>query len=67
VSWDKADDSDIEQAQQAVKANSYSPEAHFKLAEAYLDENMYEKAIDSYRRAIELKGRVLPGPAGVPK
>lgn len=46
---------DIEQAKQAVKANAYSPEAHFKLAEAYDDEDMYEEAVESYKRAIELK------------
>src|SRR5438128_9915033 len=40
---DNADDKDIEQAKQAVKANAYSPEAHVKLAEAYVAEDMYDK------------------------
>jgi TonB family protein len=50
-----ATDNDIEMAKQAVKANAYSPEAHFKLAEAYVYEGTYEEAVESYKRAIELK------------
>jgi len=46
---------DIEEAKKALNANSYSPEAHFKLADAYSDEDMYDEAIEPYKRAIELK------------
>src|SRR5215510_2879980 len=48
-------DNDIERAKQAVKANSYSPEAHFKLAEAYVGEGMAEEAIARLYGSIELK------------
>src|SRR5262245_2314464 len=50
-----SDNGEIERAKQAVKTNAYSPEAHFKLAQAYVSEQMYEQAIEPYRRAIELK------------
>jgi protein TonB len=39
---------DIEEAKKALNANSYAPEAHFKLAEAYADEDMYKEAIEPY-------------------
>jgi TonB family protein len=46
---------DIEEARKALNANAYSAEAHFKLADAYADEDLYKEAIEPYQRAIELK------------
>src|SRR5215471_5768162 len=46
---------EIEQAREALKANAYSPEAHYRLAHLYFDARKYDEAIVSYQRAIELK------------
>lgn len=46
---------DLEKAQQAAIANPYSPEVQYWLGEAYQDEELTEKAIAAFNKAIELK------------
>jgi TonB family protein len=49
------DDSEIERARKAVKADPRSAQAHRELAEAYADEDLYEKAIIEFDEALRLK------------
>ena len=55
LSESSGNDEEIEEAKKAVAANSSSAEAHFRLAEAYSDDDQYEKTLEPYNRAIELK------------
>jgi len=52
---DSDEQDDIEEAKKAINANSLSPEAHLDLAQAYADAKMFEKSLEPYWRAIELK------------
>lgn len=52
---DSSANGDIDEARKAVITNAYSPEAHLKLAHAYVARDMSEEATESYKRAIELK------------